>query len=135
MVTLSNIPFSFISLDTNLWTIRLLMLLRGMSMAFSFVPLQAVTYANISKSDTGRASAIFSTQRQMSAALGVAVLSTIFISRFNHLSDLGVRPDVAMLGGYRLAFAATAVISGAGAILASLTLRDADAASTMHAKK
>jgi len=40
-----------------------------------------------------------------------------------------------MLGGYRLAFAATAVISGAAAILASLTLRDADAASTMHAKK
>lgn len=59
MVTLSNIPFSFISLDTSLWTIRLLMLLRGMSMAFSFVPLQAATYANISKSDTGRASAIF----------------------------------------------------------------------------
>jgi len=134
MVTLSNIPFSFISLDTSLWTIRLLMLLRGMSMAFSFVPLQAATYANISKSDTGRASAIFSAQRQMSAALGVAVLSTIFISRFNHLSARGLRPDAAMLGGYRLAFAATALISGAGAIFASLTLRDADAAATMHAK-
>ena len=134
MVTLSNIPFSFLSLETNLWSIRGLMLLRGMAMAFSFVPLQAVTYANISPSDTGRASAIFSTQRQLSAALGVAILSTVFISRFNHLSTDGTAPLAAMLGGYRLTFAVAALLSCLGAILAACTLRDADAAATMHVR-
>src|SRR3954465_9493814 len=73
--------FALVGLGTSLWTIRGIMFVRGIFMAFSFVPLQASTYSNISVADTGRASAIFSTQRQVAAALGVATLATIWISR------------------------------------------------------
>lgn len=135
-VTLSNIPFVFITLGTSLWTLRLLMLMRGMSMAFSFVPLQASTYANIDKPDTGRASAIFSTQRQVSAALGVAILSTVFLSRFNHLMPKGKPTPLdianAQLHGFHTAFGVAAGLAFCGALYAFFAIRDQDAAATMH---
>ena len=70
----------FVGLETNLWWIRVLMFLRGLCMGFCFVPMQAATYAKIAPADTGRASSIFSTQRQMSASIGVAVLATVLAS-------------------------------------------------------
>ena len=124
-VSLSNIPFMFITLGTGLWTIRLLMLARGMSMAFSFVPLQASTYANIQGPDTGRASAIFSTQRQSSAALGVAILATIFISRTNH-SAKGMPMPEALVSGYHAAYLIAALLAYVAAITAFSIIRDAE---------
>ena len=60
--------FGVVGLHTDLWWIRLIMFGRGVCMAFAFVPLQAATYANITPEDTGRASAIYSTQRQVAGS-------------------------------------------------------------------
>jgi len=141
MVSLSNIPFLFVTLGVGQWTIRGLMLLRGVSMAFSFVPLQAATYANINKPDTGRASAIFTTQRQASAAVGVALLSTIFISRRNFLVGAGHPPTdpslllayhQGVLGAFHYAFAGSIVLSIIGALYAWIFIKDIDAEPTMR---
>ena len=78
-----TLPLAFVGLDTSLWQIRAIMFARGICMAFAFVPMQAATYANIAPVDTGRASAIYSTQRQVAAALGVATLGTVLVSRIN----------------------------------------------------
>jgi EmrB/QacA subfamily drug resistance transporter len=131
-VSLSNIPFMFISLDVSQTTIRELMFLRGLSMAFAFVPLQAATYANIAKSDTGRASAIFSTQRQASAAIGVAILATLFHSRLIHLSGGAEPSHETTLNAFHFAFAGSIVISLMGSLFAALFIRDTDAKPTMH---
>ena len=131
-VSLTNVPFMFISLDVSAWSIRGLMFLRGLAMACSFVPLQAATYANIEKADTGRASAIFSTQRQASAALGVAVLSTVFFTWRNHLTDGAAATPGQLLSAFHVAFGASIVISLLGAVWAFAFIRDSDAASTMH---
>lgn len=141
MVSISNIPFVMIGLDVSQWDIRGLMLLRGISMAFAFVPLQAATYANIDKPDTGRASAIFSTQRQASAAIGVAILSTLFLSRRNHLVGTG-RPPASgpaletyregVLGAFHFAFVGSILLSLLGAVYAWTCIRDIDAAPTMQ---
>ena len=110
-------------------------------MAFSFVPLQASTYANIDKPDTGRASAIFSTQRQASAALGVAILSTLFISKKNSLVDHGFVPKTTaeivtnnehLLTAFHWAFAGSIVLSLMGALWAGVMIRDKDASATMN---
>jgi EmrB/QacA subfamily drug resistance transporter len=132
MVTLSSFPYLFVDLNTSAWTIRGLMLLRGISMAFSFVPLQAATYANIQKQDTGRASAIFSTQRQASAAIGVAILSTIFLSRRNSLAAGGVPTQDHFLTAFHTAFAASIALSLMGAVWAWFRIVDTDAAPTMQ---
>ena len=141
LVSASNIPFLFITIGVDQWSIRGLMLLRGVSMAFAFVPLQAATYANIAKPDTGRASAIFTTQRQASAAIGVAMLSTIFISRRNYSVGSGLAPTDptkiaayrdGVLGAFHYAFAASIVLSIIGALYAWFFIVDLDAAPTMN---
>lgn len=132
MTTVVMVPYLNIGLDVSPWTIRGLMLLRGIFMACSFVPLQASTYANIEKSDTGRASAIFSTQRQASAAVGVAILSTLFLSRKNALAGSGPASPDMLLQSFHLAFIGTLVLSGLAAVFAWFFIKDQDAASTMH---
>ena len=132
MTTLVMVPFLTIAVDVSPWTIRGLMFARGLFMACSFVPLQASTYANIAKPDTGRASAIFSTQRQASAAVGVAILSTLFISRRNSLAGSGAPTQGMIMDSFHLAFLGTLVMSALAAGFAWFFIKDADAASTMH---
>ncbi|MEN3272768.1 MAG: hypothetical protein V7636_1529, partial [Actinomycetota bacterium] len=122
-----TLPLAFIGLTTSLWTIRVVMFGRGIAMAFAFVPMQAATYANIEPVDTGRASAIYSTQRQVAAALGVATLGTLLISRV-HAAAPG--PQGA-LSGYHWAFA-TGTVLIALAALTGLLIHDEDAASTIR---
>ena len=43
-------------------------------------PSQAASYAEIPPADNGRASAIFSTQRQMSVSIGIALMATVLTS-------------------------------------------------------
>ncbi len=71
------------SCDTNLWLIRLLMLLRGFCMGFAFVPMQAASYATIDPKDNGRASSIFSVQRQVGVSLGVAILASVLAAHMS----------------------------------------------------
>lgn len=132
-MALVTLPLAFLTLGTSLWLIRLVMFSRGIAMAFAFVPMQAATYANIEPVDTGRASAIYSTQRQVAAALGVATLGTVLVSRINS-ATAGVSDPVALahgaLSGYRLAFVVGTVLVALAA-LSGLLIRDEDAASTM----
>jgi EmrB/QacA subfamily drug resistance transporter len=127
-------PLVFVDFGTSLWLIRGIMLARGLSMAFAFVPLQAATYANITYADTGRASAIFSTQRQVAAALGVAVLATVLIERTSHL-NAGVTDPAELasgaLSGFHLAFFVATLLIAIAAVSATL-IRDEDAASTIR---
>ena len=129
-----TLAFVFIEPGASLWWVRLFMFLRGCSIAYAFVPLQASTYSNIGPRDTGRASAIFSTQRQSSAALGVAVLATIFISRTNH-SAKGMPMPEALVSGYHAAYLIAALLAYVAAITAFSIIRDADAAATMRPKQ
>ena len=132
MVGVAIVSMAFLGFDqtTNLWWIRAVMFARGLCMAFGFVPLQAATYANISSTDTGRASAIYTTQRQVAAALGVAALATVWISRTDALSRSATSPTAAVIGGFHDAFAVGAILALLAAISA-LFIRDSDAANTM----
>jgi EmrB/QacA subfamily drug resistance transporter len=131
-----TLPLAFVGLHTSLWEIRTIMFARGICMAFMFVPMQAATYANVARVDTGRASAIYSTQRQVAAALGVATLGTVLISRINS-ATAGVTDTHALtlgaLSGYHLAFlVGTALVALAS--LSGLLIHDEDAASTMQSR-
>jgi EmrB/QacA subfamily drug resistance transporter len=117
---------STVDLDTEVWKIRVLMIALGSGMAFVIMPVQAAAFATISAADTGRASSLFSTQRQVAAAMGVAILATalsVLLPR-----DPTAREHAAAFHGvYRVA----ALLAFAGAI-ASLAIHDEDAAGTMR---
>mgnify|MGYP000877287660 CR=1 FL=1 len=126
---IANLGFVPVGLDTDLWLIRGLMFARGLAMGFAFVPMQAASYATIAPADNGRASSVFSTQRQIAVSLGVAILASILVS-YMPLSRPPVDVDRA-LTGYHLAFG-TAVALAWIAAIAALFVRDSDAAPTMR---
>jgi EmrB/QacA subfamily drug resistance transporter len=126
-VALVMVSFSRVGLGTDLWAIRGAMFVAGAAMAFVFVPLQAATFATISPADTGQASAIFSTQRQVAAALGVAILATTLAALLPEGDPAGAEQMSAFHGVYLVA----AGLALAGSV-ASLAIHDADAAATMH---
>jgi EmrB/QacA subfamily drug resistance transporter len=123
----------FIGIDqhTSLWSIRLMMFARGLCMGFAFVPMQAASYATIAPADNGRASAIFSTQRQVAVSIGVAVLASVLAS-YMSLSQPPTTPEAIAdaLTGYRVAFGLATAFALLGA-LAAWFIRDSDAAPTM----
>ncbi|MFM8562791.1 MAG: MDR family MFS transporter [Acidimicrobiia bacterium] len=132
MAALATLPFATLDHRTSLWVVAGLMFLRGCFMSFCFMPIQASTYSNIDAPDTGRASAIFSAQRQTSAALGVAILATVFISRKDHLLANGADPVAALTSGFHWGFVGASIIFLCGAVWAFTRIDDADAARTMQ---
>lgn len=141
-VTIVSALFLLVGLHTSQWWIRGLMLLRGMTMGIGMVPMQAATYATISHEDTGRASALFSTNRQVAASVGVAVMATVLVDRIqSHVTTAlqGVTGQAAIrqatqhaaLLGYHDAFLATACLALVGVAVAFL-IRDEDAAASMR---
>ena len=130
VTALVTLPFVFIDAGANLWLIRLLMFVRGLGMSFTFVSLQSATYANIEGRDTGRASAISSTQRQASAALGVAVLATVFVTQFDRVSGSKAPMDASM-SAYHVSFLVSIFFAVVAAVAAHYLISNKDAARTM----
>ena len=129
--------FTFVTLHGSIWWVRLLMFVRGLFMAFAVVPQQSATFATITPAETGRASSLFSTQRQMSAAIGVATLATVWLSRTKaRVGSLTIPAAVrhARLRGFHDAFIGGAIIAVLGSC-AALLIHDEDAAAIMKPKQ
>ena len=125
--------YTTLAIDTNLWLIRGLMLLRGLCMGFAFVPMQAASYATIPPSQNGRASSLFSTQRQVGVSFGVAILASVLVS-YGALSPvLDPAGLERALTGVHVAFA-VAVLFALLAAFFALFIRDEDAKATMVAR-
>ncbi len=118
--------------DASTWSIRGMMFMMGTGMACIFLPNQAASLATVSRELTGRATTFVSVQRQLGAALGVAILSSV-------LAGIGVTSINAEgiasphLFAYRMAFFTAAALALAGAAFA-LMVPDEDAAATMRGR-
>jgi MFS family permease len=106
------------------------MFMMGTGMACIFLPNQAASLATVSRELTGRATTFMSVQRQLGAALGVAILSSV-------LAGIGVTRTNAEgiesphLFAYKVAFFTAAALAVTGSVLA-LAVPDEDAAATMR---
>jgi hypothetical protein len=106
-----------------------LMFLTGAGMAYAFTSVQTASFATISSAETGQASALFSTQRQIGGSLGVAFISAVMSAiGITQLSATGA--VVPNLTAYHAAFIAAAILALIGAGI-GLIVRDSDAAPTM----
>ena len=137
VVALTSASMVFVGLDTSLWVIRAVMLVRGVGIAFAGVAVQAAAFANVQPRSMGRASSLFRTNTQVGAALGVAILATVLASRTTaHLSDLGqaagqAAQQHAQLLAFHDAFFVAAILGFVGLAFAFL-IRDEDAAATLR---
>ena len=126
--------YTRLGLHTNLWLIRGMMFGRGICMGFAFVPMQAASYATIDPAQNGRASSIFSTQRQVGVSLGVAILASVLAAHMS-LSRAPLSNEVnRALTGVRWSFL-IAVGLALCAALCAWFVRDEDAAATMAARR
>jgi MFS family permease len=123
---------SLVGDGTNLWLVRLVVYFLGVGMSGVFLPSQAAAFATIPRVKTGDASTIFNAQRQLGAAIGVALLTTVItVLHPVHTVD---GHSVANLNAYHVGFLVAAGIALLGA-LSALTVHDEDAASTMVARR
>ncbi|MHB8576156.1 MAG: MDR family MFS transporter [Dehalococcoidia bacterium] len=141
LFAISSAMLLFVGLHTSVWWIAAIMFVRGIAMAFTFIPLQAATFATISPRDTGRASSLFNTNRQVAGSVGVAALATVLVGRTNsYVADakaaagaLRLPPNIAhaRLLGFHDAFFAAVILGIVGVAFAFL-IRDEDARGTMQ---
>jgi EmrB/QacA subfamily drug resistance transporter len=136
LLTVSFVSFGFLAvdLDSSFWVIRGLMFSRGLGLGFVFTPIQAAGYANIAPADTGRASSIFASLRQISASLGVAVLATVLVESRGRFAE-GARSETAQRAASLDAFHFSFVVGSMLVLFAAsaaLLIRDRDVAHTMR---
>ena len=101
----------------------------GAGMAGIFLPNQAASMATIPRPKLSGASMLYSVQRQIAGAMGVAILSTV-------LSVIGIyrvtaEGNEANLGAWQTAFMVAAGLSLVGSFMGRL-VPDEDAAETMQ---
>ena len=133
-LSITSALFLLVGLETSLWWIRGIMFLRGVSMSFALVASQTATFSTISSSETGRASSLFNTNRQVAASVGVAVLTTVLIEQ-TATYVAGVSGAAASAQAELLAFHdafAVSLVFGLLGILFALRIHDQDAAASMQ---
>jgi EmrB/QacA subfamily drug resistance transporter len=136
--TLTAALFVLVDLDTDLWWIRAILYLRGLCFGLALLPLQTTTFATIRLADTGRASALFSSARQVASSLGVALLASVLVAGAHGAVGHGAT-DLAASGaaqaallGFQYAFAAAAAL-GLAATAAAFSIHDEDALAAREA--
>ena len=96
------------------------LLVTGLGLGTAFVSLSIGALEGVGERDAGLASGLVNTTQQVGGALGVAVLSTLAISRSDELIAGGTAAPVALTEGFQIALyaAASFAIAGAVAVLA-----------------
>jgi EmrB/QacA subfamily drug resistance transporter len=114
------LSFQLVDAATSPWLLRGLMFLLGAANSASFLAIQTSMFTTISSADTGHASAIYSTGRQVAIAVCVAILSAV-------VASIGSPRLVA----FHAAFLAAAALAALGALAAFTLIRTSDAAPSM----
>jgi MFS family permease len=98
------------------------LLLCGLGIGLAFVTATVAALAGVAGHESGLASGLSNTALQIGTALGVAIVSTVAVSRSKDYlaAHPGARPLVALTEGYQSAFVACAVLAGIGLALALL---------------
>jgi EmrB/QacA subfamily drug resistance transporter len=98
------------------------LLLCGLGIGLAFVTAIVAALAGVAEHEAGLASGLSNTSLQIGTALGVAIVSTVAVSRSaGYLAaDKGASPLAVLTEGYQSAFVACAVLAGIGLALALL---------------
>ena len=98
------------------------LLLCGLGIGLAFVTATVAALAGVAEHEAGLASGLSNTALQIGSALGVAIVSTVAVSRSQDYlaAHHGANPLVVLTAGYRSAFVACAVLAGIGLALALL---------------
>lgn len=117
---------ALLPMDVSLVVFFGLLLIRGFGMGLIFVPMNSAVYAQIPTDKLPRATAIFTTGRQLAPALGVAIASTVLAAGITGQA----KGTAGYQNGWSMAFWSSAILFAIAAVLTSI-INDEDAAPTM----
>ncbi|BAN01513.1 putative major facilitator superfamily transporter [Ilumatobacter coccineus YM16-304] len=115
-------------LDTPIGVIAATAFMRGASIGMVFVSIQTAVYATVSNADTGRATSVFNTQRQISFATGVALAASVIAAKVSSVGG-DAAPAIDRLPAYQWGFLAMGIVM-LPAAFASWFVNDDDVAAT-----
>jgi EmrB/QacA subfamily drug resistance transporter len=98
------------------------LILMGLAMGMVMAPSMNTATAGVQPQDSGVAAALVSTMQQVGGSIGTAVLSTIAASvttNYSH-SHVGASAFASATHGYTVTFLTSALVFGAGAVLAAV---------------
>jgi sugar phosphate permease len=100
------------------------LLVFGPGVGLAFVTATVAALAGVAEQESGLASGLSNTALQIGAALGVAIASTVAVSRSGSYlaAHEGASPLVVLNEGFQSAFIALVVLAGIGVALALLLL-------------
>jgi EmrB/QacA subfamily drug resistance transporter len=104
-------------------------LLFGMGAGMSFMPLITIAMAEVPAAEAGLASGIANVTMQVTAAMGLAALSTIATDHAKALAAQGQPLATALAGGYQLGFVLAAACIAVALLVVLIVLRAPAAAS------
>jgi MFS family permease len=101
------------------------LLLVGVGTGLAFVTATVAALAGVAERESGLASGLNNTALQIGGALGVAIVTTVAVSRSEDYlaANEGANPLVVLTEGFQSAFLALVVLAGIGAALALSLLR------------
>jgi EmrB/QacA subfamily drug resistance transporter len=100
------------------------LLVFGPGVGLAFVTASIAALAGVPEHESGIASGLSNTAFQIGAALGVAIVTTVSVTRTDDYlaANTGANPLVALTEGFQSAFLAVAILAGIGVALALLLL-------------
>src|SRR6188508_3460394 len=109
-------------------------LIIAFGMALCFVPISIAALAGVKEAEAGIASGLINTSQQVGGAVGIALLSTVAISRTDNEVAAGTALPQAMTSGFQLAFWVGAAIALAGVVAALVLIRQEEIAPALEAQ-
>jgi EmrB/QacA subfamily drug resistance transporter len=103
-------------------------LLVAVGLAFCFVPISIAALAGVQQAEAGIASGLINTSQQVGGAVGIALLSTVAISRTENEVAAGTAMPQALTSGFQIAFWIGAGIALAGVVAALALIRQEEIA-------
>jgi MFS family permease len=94
------------------------MVVLGVGLGMSFVPITIAATNGVASGDSGLASGLLNTTQQVGGSLGLAILSSVSTSRTTSALDGGSALPVALTHGFKGAFMVAALLCAVGVVLA-----------------
>jgi MFS family permease len=106
------------------WNLLPALLLAGMGVAFSFVPMTIAGLTGVERGDAGVASGLVNTSRQIGGAIGLAAVTTIATTATTRYADshagIAAGSSSALTHGFDVAFYVLTALAVFGALIAAV---------------